>query len=50
MDVSLVLLIANVAWMFVGASKWGRNQFNWIFRLVVAVTLLAFATIYYLVN
>lgn len=45
MDISLVLLILNLAWPLVVASKRGRNQFNWIFRLTISITLLVLATV-----
>jgi hypothetical protein len=39
MNTSLVLLLANLAWLLVVASKWGRKQFSYIVRLTVSITL-----------
>lgn len=50
MDYSLLLLIANLAWLLVVSSKWGRKQFSARFRLAIAIMLVAIATLNVLFN
>ncbi|MBX9039044.1 MULTISPECIES: hypothetical protein [Bacteria] len=50
MNTSLVLLLANLAWLLVVASKWGRKQFSYIVRLTVSITLLILSSMNLLLN
>lgn len=50
MDFSLTLLIINLVWLLVVASKWGREHYSANVRLLVSVTILAIAIVNFMLN
>lgn len=48
MDISLMLVIVNVAWFFVGSSNWASQQYSMKFRRYVSIALFIITILYFI--